>query len=785
MGLRAYATEPPVMGARMLTNLEGEYSFSAAQTTLGNDKQQLLTGGFAGFLTFDADTLLSNDIRSGFMGLIDSTNHWLWYTHVGGSGYSQVNSALALEDGWLLAGVFADTIMLGNTQLVAQDYQSVFLARINLDGEIVKARQIDLVPAGGKHYLSSGPGGSVFLGAEFTGDFQHMETVYKAYNNKAVLVMKLDDNAEVEQIEMMSSRASLDLQVFETLPGGKLLMGFGFRDTLYLGPHHLLNSGMNDFALARLNSNLEIEQYKISEGNGSKHLTGAVRHPGGFVFYGTYTGAFSWENHSFDQEPGQHIFMIKLVGNGNMAWAQSINGYSSKMAAGLVAGQYNQLYLWANYRGNMHFMDQEYNTEDFTHQWFTARFSPQGTPQWISLANNTNNLQAGIAPGIIPGRLTMAGLSRTADNTVYSHSIQSTMQPLMLMEFQDCAFAKKPNFPADTLFCGPGLLEVGADFNSCLWNYTIESTSYWVETSGWVYAELTDLFGCKVVDSIYVEVAPSFEIAITGHNHICPEDGSALLLVDTQAEVFWSTGENSNLLFVQEPGLYEAIAVNLSGCMALASHLVTAWELEAPSLLDYYLMDPQGTLVLNPGIYASYNWSNGQQGQELILTGSEYDPGTYLFSVMLADFQGCTQQHDFMVDILATQTHSDPVQPADDGTMGSQVSAPLFEGTPENVGLFAFSELEQCDFILYPNPGQGPVYLSDLMLPKQMSNHTDLRMEVMIFGSLGDLVQKENNMAMTSPWELQSIQNLSPGHYHLALLINNKLCTVKNLILLP
>ncbi len=778
--LQSTASDTLFLGAKEPYSIYGQYDFYAGRLTGGIDKQKLHTGGFTGSLIFGQDTLKSADIRSGFLGVTDSLDQWMWYKKIDGQGFNQVNAALEYQNGWIVAGVFSDTIQLGNTMMISQAYQNVFLAYVNNQGEIISSQQINLTPAGGKQFLQKGHNNSILFGAEFTGQFLHGDSTYLSQGTRNVLIAKLNTTGDIEEIAIASSRAALDLRVFESLPGGKLLVGVGYSDTLHFGDHTLANSGASDFVLARFSRNLNLEQFKTSSGGGEKTIKGATRHPGGFVFFGEYSGEFTWDDHNFPQENGRHIFMIKLVGNGNLVWKQSLNGYSQKNAVDIVPGDQNHLYLLANFRGSMTLFDQEYVTEDFNYQWFIARFSPSGDFQWLEFAENEENLFASVFAGTEPGKLSLLGVNRFSSPSLFNHALDSIGRGLFYMDLLDCEFAKKPGLPEDTVFCGPGVLFADDEYASALWNNTTESLTYLVETTGWVHVELTDRFGCIVYDTLFVEVLPPFDIEITGHENICPNGGITILTVDTDADVTWSTGETGNQLFVQETGEYYAQAVNIHGCQAEDSFIVANFELQPPLLNEYYMIDSYDTLELFPGEYAAYSWSDGQNGAIFTIYGQDFGEGTYNYSVELTDYNACVQQFDFMVDIFDAQTSSGEV--ANDPPSGYETTSTinLADGLIKII-----NQGEECNFILYPNPGKEAIYLTDITIPYEMYDKNRLNIEYFIFGSRGELVSKQEKDHHTLPWKISEVESLSPGTYHFALLINKKLCTVNNLIILP
>jgi len=770
--LRANAQELPKVGAMEPEFFPGDYSFYSLSLTRDpfERKETLVTGAFQGQLYFDQDTLESNSVRSGFFGVKDSLSQWLWYKTIEGSGYNQINNALSLNDGWLITGVFSDTILLGNNQFVSTDYQNVFYAKVNFEGDFVFSKRLEIIPNGGRQFIKPGRDGHFFFATEFIGAFYFNDSLYSVKNQSVILGI-INPEGEPARFANITSGPGLEVGAFETIQGNRLLLGVNFNDTLYANNQIITAKGSSDFMLAVFNSNLDIQWNRLTEGAGEKKLVGVTPHSGGFIAFGEYSGEFLLDSIGFDNQAGKHLFLVKMMVNGNEAWRKTILGASDKRFGGLIKNNENHLYIWANYRGVLNLGDWEFETEEFTYEWFLARFSPEGVPLWISLAGNEHNIMSGIAQDFEPGVFSVFGVNREPGLGFFNMPFENDGQEMFEMKLKDCDFAMGPKLPADTVFCGFGILDAGTGYAGYLWNNSISGQQFLVAESGLVTLEVIDQYGCVINDTIFVDVLPEFDIQITGNELICPFGGTTLLLVDANAEVFWSTGDTGNALLATEPGHYHAVAINQSGCRAEASMLVSYHEVLQPLINDYYSLSPGQVLEIYPGEYYSYLWSNGSTQPVFILDGNSMEQGSFIFSLQAADFNNCQVNHEFLVDVFVNTANSAGIN-EDGGAL--EVMFDLEDEPNEN----------DCDFLVYPNPGRGPFFI----IPQKHGLLEDIALknlpiELVLFTETGRLVNREQLDTESFPWRIHISPSMGPGIYVVGLLVEKNICRFRKIII--
>jgi hypothetical protein len=71
----------------------------------------------------------------------------------------------------------------------------------------------------------------------------------------------------------------------------------------------LANHGTQDFLIAALNRDFQLQKITYSKNSGFKKLTGALPHDARFVFYGEYLGDFSYEGKDFPWEILQPVYV--------------------------------------------------------------------------------------------------------------------------------------------------------------------------------------------------------------------------------------------------------------------------------------------------------------------------------------------------------------------------------------------------------------------------------------------------------------------------------------------
>jgi len=159
---------------------------------------------------------------------------------------------------------------------------------------------------------------------------------------------------------------------------------------------------------------------------------------------------------------------------------------------------------------------------------------------------------------------------------------------------------------------------------------------------------LIDSEGCRSIPSDTLTVTifdpPKPEITVEGPMDFCNESDNTELIAsyDTSLNFYWNTGETSPRLKIKNPGSYNAIISNDTGCEILSEPVfISPLNTDVPSIIasgDYTLCpDEVLTLTSHLNSYA-YEWSNGATTKSVDFS----EGGNYTFN--LVDDDGCRSE---------------------------------------------------------------------------------------------------------------------------------------------
>ncbi len=765
MQLNAFNQEN--LSVKRLDYFFGDYNLRGLGiSNIPNENNLLITGGLMGDLLINEDTLSSLNVNS-FIGIKDSLWQWNWAQIIEGNKNNQINAFTLTEENIVISGVYSDTLKIGENFLASESYQSTYICMLDKEGNHAWSISLDLMSLGGRQFLFSCNNGDIIFGTEFIGKFIYEDSIFTSNKTRNALLFRIKNDGDIIGLVKLDSDEPVFLNGLQELPSGNLLVSGLYSSNIDINSHIIEKSGRSDFFIIALDS-IFIPQWTLtSRGEGVKTLNSCYVNGTEIIIAGSYRGQLELQDAilpfaGFEQ----NIFLTKMDQNGNVIWHETILGLSHKVVKGLSIGRNNQIYLLGAYRGNINFLEYSFQTEGLSYEYFISKFSENGDKIWFEPASNKSEINASINFDSKDGNLYLIGNNSDSIQMLYGRELDSESKGVFLINLFDCEFGDKINLPIDTIFCGHGVLNASEGFESYLWNNSHSSQTFEVFNTGLVHLEVIDRNGCVSRDSIFVEVLPKFEIAIFGNTMLCPNDDNTMLWVEVDADVYWNTGETGQAIFALNSGEYKAIAINYAGCEAESSVFVSYFDSYPPILEDYYMVSLLDTIEIYPGEYASYLW-NGQLTEPiLVINGSSYPEGVYEFSLEVLDNNGCYYKREFYADIMEIFANSSGVSL--DGINGFQI----------------FENHQACDFYIYPNPGVTPLSLS----PKGeatmgLINEKNSLLEVLVWGSQGELVYKEELNSKQYPWTILLGNGLTPGNYIVSLVINGDVCNVKKVVI--
>jgi hypothetical protein len=211
-----------------------------------------------------------------------------------------------------------------------------------------------------------------------------------------------------------------------------------------------------------------------------------------------------------------------------------------------------------------------------------------------------------------------------------------------------------PVLPADTVICGPYVLDAKNPTTQVVWNTGQTTRQLLVTNSGTFVAQYTTTSGCEIYDSAKVTIfqQPTSQLAPTAV--LCT---NSILRLDTKytgvANFTWRRNgntipENTSAIEVSSGGLY-TVVVNTGNCIQLDTIQVTAVAPPAVNAGPDVIACNRAFIVPTTAAGMTYAWSNGTTTRNLEVDYS----GNFVLSVTNA--AGCTATDTVRVTILPPQ----------------------------------------------------------------------------------------------------------------------------------
>ena len=140
---------------------------------------------------------------------------------------------------------------------------------------------------------------------------------------------------------------------------------------------------------------------------------------------------------------------------------------------------------------------------------------------------------------------------------------------------------------SDTTICDGQTVFIGFESEGSIitWNTGDVSDSIQIDTTGIYEATIMDLNNCIGKDTVLVNVSRNPQPIAPNDTAVCFQEIEVLPLSAVSGardQIFWSTGDTTNDIFIDIEGVYEVTAINLDGC--IGKDTVEVFR-ECPSLL--------------------------------------------------------------------------------------------------------------------------------------------------------------------------------------------------------
>ena len=214
----------------------------------------------------------------------------------------------------------------------------------------------------------------------------------------------------------------------------------------------------------------------------------------------------------------------------------------------------------------------------------------------------------------------------------------------------------------DTIVCEKDniFLDAGNSGATYLWSdgSTSQTITVMPDSSMTIYV-LVSYSGCIDADTFDINIFSAPQIFLGNDTVLCEGNTLELDAANMGAEFLWSTGESSQQIVVSNSGLYVVTVTNQCEDIYGDSINVSIMQNQDVNLGNDTTIEFSQTFILDAGPgFLSYQWSNGETNQSIILDSSQLNIGASFFSVNVIDSNFCIGNDSIIIYLAEFQAIS-------------------------------------------------------------------------------------------------------------------------------
>lgn len=201
--------------------------------------------------------------------------------------------------------------------------------------------------------------------------------------------------------------------------------------------------------------------------------------------------------------------------------------------------------------------------------------------------------------------------------------------------------------PNDTITITPG------EFDSYLWNTGQTDAQINVSEPGRYIVNFVDSNGCIITDSIDISFLGFPSLSLDDTLDICENDW-ATIDAGSFVSYLWNTQQNTREITTNQEGWYSVQVSNEYGCKEIDSTFLAVHSLPTLKIEDFFVTEVD-TIVVNPGSFHRYLWSDGSTDSTLKIIADDLPLGENSFWVEVQSIYSCISEQDFVVNVLPAE----------------------------------------------------------------------------------------------------------------------------------
>ena len=353
----------------------------------GNDGTFILAGEFLDEASFGDVILNSNGGTDVFIVRYDADGEVMYGYQLGAGDYEFIQDVETDDDGNVyVLGYFYGTTQIGNESFTSYGSQDIFLAKLDENGNVSWSRQVGGLMADYPRAISLDGAGNLIMAGYFYDVINLWDTTLVSQAGSDVYLAKFDMNGQLVGFFQAGGSSSDQLQSLTIDDQGNFILSGSFYSDITLGDTTLTTSDPVGVFVAKVDPYLSLSwAFQLNGTYLNTESYARADHEGNFYLGGSFSEDIFFGSQLFSAgEFNQDVYLAKYNGNAELLWARHGWGLASDQVTGLGVDQNNNVYMTGHFLDTLHFEEVTipYTLCCGSREVYIINYSHDGRPWW-------------------------------------------------------------------------------------------------------------------------------------------------------------------------------------------------------------------------------------------------------------------------------------------------------------------------------------------------------------------------------------------------------------------
>lgn len=334
-----------------------------------SDDGMFICGTFYGTTNIGSESYPSMGSQDIFLARYDLDGNFSWAKHIGSPKTDYVNALCTDPAGNIfITGHYYDSISFGDTSIYAAGISDIFIAKYSATGDLIWVQQAGGSSSDQSYSISCDDDGNIVFTGSFFDDITIIDTTLTTQDPTGVFLAKMDNDGELQYAFQVNGNGLIAQSFAAFDNNGDIFFTGNFTDQVSFGNNNFDAGAFNiDIFVTKYSAGGELAWADHGYGLGSDqlisvsvgplndfYLTGHYLHD---IYFGdlmlTYTLCCG----------SAEIFLVRYTEDGNAAWGDQITGERA-MAEAMCKNANDELFVAGMFQLQLAFGDIIIEAED-------------------------------------------------------------------------------------------------------------------------------------------------------------------------------------------------------------------------------------------------------------------------------------------------------------------------------------------------------------------------------------------------------------------------------------